>query len=191
MAKKAEARKKLSGREFNKLACGGRKPGAPKTFESGQMFLNLFEEFLLMVKAFGFSEMPTRANFIFWLKTSKGIPCDYSKIDLTINEYYPSIKRIYLQMLEDALSEGAALDKYKPNMIIFCLKNWCGWTDKQETALSNKDDKAFRIELDAQLSDWSKQQIEVFKAFIDRHSKEVTVMGLLLKLSCVVDSTES
>ena len=153
MARKKEL-KKLSGREMKRLACGGRSAGAPRTFKSGQEFLELFEEFLLVVKAFGFAQMPTRANFIYWLATSKCIKCDYHTVRLTLNQYYPEIKSIYLEMLEDALAEGAALDKYKPNMIIFCLKNWCGWADKQE--IGNKDNQAFRIELDGKLSDWSR-----------------------------------
>lgn len=151
---KAEAKKKLSYREQAKLACGGRKPGKPRTFQSGEEFLKLFSEFLLNIKAFGYVEMPTKSNFILWLHYNKGIRCDYWVINDTLNEYYPESKKIYLQMLEDTLSEGAALDKYKQVMIIFCLKNWCGWTDKQE--LAGKDNQPIKIQLDGQLSDWSK-----------------------------------
>lgn len=155
MAKKAEAKKKLSGQKMNKIVCGGRSAGQPRAFATGDEFMGLFSEFLLYVRSTNYEIMPTRSMFLWWLKEYKKKKIDFRTVYLTINEYYPEIKRFYDEMVAEALVEGSAKDQYKQNIVIFALKNWCGWSDKQE--IGNKDGQAFRIELDGKLSDWSKQ----------------------------------
>lgn len=154
--KKAEDLPKLSGRELKRLQSKKGCSGAPRTFKSGEEFISLFEEFLLFVKAINYEILPTRGNFIWYLKEYKYFQCDYRTVYLTINQYYPEIKKIYIQMLEDVLSEGAALRHYNQIMTIFCLKNWCGWSDKNEQMIGSAGDKPLRIELVGDLDRFSK-----------------------------------
>ena len=155
MARKKEE-KKLSGREMKRLACGGRSSGQPRTFQSEDELLKLYEEFILFVQSSDYTVAPTRNMFKWWLEHYKKIKCDFKTIYLSINQYYPEMKKYQQELIADTIVEGCLKGQYQPTMSIFTLKNVAGWTDKQETALSNKDDKAFRIELDAQLSDWAK-----------------------------------
>ncbi len=46
---------------------------------------------------------------------------------------YPESFVTINNMLADILVEGVALKYWQSGMIIFSMKNWCGWTDKRDT----------------------------------------------------------
>ena len=55
-------------------------------------------------------------------------------------------------MRADVIATGAMIGRYNASSAIFGLKNWCGWTDKQE--VGNLDGKPFRQSIDlTELSD--------------------------------------
>jgi len=110
--------------------------GQPKTFKSGEELIKLFESFCKDIKENGYAELPTQTAFTWYLKEHFKAT-DRKTIYSSLNRYFPDIKKEFEQLQADTLITGAAKGKYKEASIIFALKNWCKWTDKQEIESRN------------------------------------------------------
>ena len=53
-------------------------------------------------------------------------------------QLYPESFVSVNNMLADILVEGVALKYWQSGMIIFSMKNWCGWSDKREVFNTNE-----------------------------------------------------
>jgi hypothetical protein len=110
--------------------------GQPKTFESGEELIRLFTDFCKDIKDNDYDEVPTRTAFASYLGEHFK-PTDKRTVYNALNEYFPHVKNDFLEILSDTLVAGAAKGKYKEAIVIFALKNWCKWTDKQENVNTN------------------------------------------------------
>lgn len=108
------------------------KRGRPKRFGSAKLLIDLFASFCEEIIESGFSVTPTQTEFCRWLQHNYE-QTDRRTIYNALNNYFPTVKRDFEQMQSDVIAEGAMLGKYQPTMSIFALKNWCKWTDRQET----------------------------------------------------------
>jgi len=106
--------------------------GRPRAFKTEKDVIDAFRKFCDHIRADGFVETPTKLNFSTWM----GI--DISTVFRTLNLYCNAIKKDYDAILSEVLTEGAMTGKYQPTMTIFCLKNWCDWTDRQEQKIDMK-----------------------------------------------------
>jgi len=113
--------------------------GRPRAFKSEEEVIKAFREFCSHIREDGFKEAPTKLNFSAWTNV------DMHTLYLTLNRYYPTIKKEYESLLAEVLTEGAMTGAYQSTMTIFCLKNWCDWTDKQEQKI-DMSAKVQRIE---------------------------------------------
>lgn len=111
--------------------------GHPRKFENGDDMLELYKEFCEEIVVNGYVVAPTQTEFEKWLG-NRIDGCDRKTIYHTMNNYYPNIKREFDKIRADVVAQGTMLGKYQPSMSIFALKNWCGWTDKQEIQSDGK-----------------------------------------------------
>ena len=117
--------------------------GKPKKWKSGSELLQSWEEYCTYIVENNFLVVPTFTDFANWLE-KRGGAVDRRTIYLSTNQYYPEVKNDIDKMRADVMVQGAAMGKYpSTTMCIFALKNWCGWTDKQET----KSDNNTKIEI--------------------------------------------
>jgi len=110
--------------------------GQPKTFESGEQLIELFEAFCEDIKANDYEELPTQTAFTRYLREHFKTT-DRRTIYNALNKYFPNIKKEFEQLQSDIMAQGAAKGKYREAITIFALKNWCKWTDKQEIEAKN------------------------------------------------------
>ena len=108
-----------------------RNRGQPKKFECGEDMLDLYREFCADIIANDYNDVPTLTSFAMWLG-GKIDGCDRRTLYNTINKYFPDIKMEFESIRADVVARGTMLGRYQPSMSIFALKNWCGWTDKQD-----------------------------------------------------------
>lgn len=121
------------------------KRGHPRKFKSGEQLIELFRAFCrYVVEEREYGIIPSQTNFCEWLEGNFEA-VDRKTIYLSLEHYYPTVKRDYYAMVADVLAQGAMTGHYQPTMTIFTLKNWCDWKDKQEVDLGNKDGKPFAI----------------------------------------------
>lgn len=104
----------------------GKGGGHPRAFNTPDDLLDSFDDFLSYVRLTDFGIYPTKANFARYMQI------DAKTVYNTVEKYFPEIKKRYIDMLSDCLTEGASVGKYDKTMTIFCLKNWCNWADKAE-----------------------------------------------------------
>lgn len=125
--------------------------GQPKRFESGEELIALWTEYCDEIAAQGYVGVPTQTDFSRWLRRTAS-DADRRTIYTSLNKYFPAIKKEFERIRADTVATGTMLGRYQPSMSIFALKNWCGWTDKQE--VGNLDGKPFRQSIDmTELSD--------------------------------------
>ena len=105
--------------------------GHPRTFKSGEELIALYREFCDEVKSEDYKVVPTKTEFEWWLKNKKGFG-DRKTVYWSLERYYPEFKKEFDEIRADVVSQGTMLGKYQPSMSIFALKNWCGWSDKQD-----------------------------------------------------------
>ncbi len=110
----------------NPGAGSGKGGGQPRAFKSPEDLIDSFYDFIEHIRMNEYSIYPTKSNFARYLQISA------RTVYNTVDRYFPEIKKTYIDMLSDCLTEGASLGKYEKGMTIFCLKNWCNWADKQE-----------------------------------------------------------
>lgn len=121
--------------------------GQPRKFDSGEDMLVLYREFCDEIVANDYNDVPTLTSFEVWLR--KRIDgCDRKTLYHTINNYYPNVKRDFELIRADVVARGTMQGKYQPSMSIFALKNWCGWTDKQEVQADSKIEVTLAGDLD-------------------------------------------
>jgi AraC-like DNA-binding protein len=59
--------------------------------------------------------------------------------DMTFGEYRElKMEKVKFTLQQTAIQMGLAKDR---TLLIFCLKNFCGWTDKHEAEVTNKEIK--------------------------------------------------
>ena len=125
--------------------------GHPKTYQSGEELIELWTEYCDEIAEQGYIQAPTQTDFCRWLKRRE-TPADAKTIYTTLNKYFPNIKAEFEKIRADTIAAGAMLGHYQQSITIFALKNWAGWTDKQE--VGNLDGKPFRQSIDlTELSD--------------------------------------
>lgn len=117
---------KTHGKAQNPGAGQGQGGGQPRAFNTPDDLLDSFDDFLNYVRLTDFEVYPTKANF------SRYMEIDAKTVYNTVEKYFPEIKKRYIDMLSDCLTEGASIGKYDKTMTIFCLKNWCNWADKTD-----------------------------------------------------------
>lgn len=148
----------ISGGEKEREQQGGERvgrkrehAGQPKRFESGEELIALWTEYCDEIAAQGYVGVPTQTDFSRWLRRTAS-DADRRTIYTSLNKYFPAIKKEFERIRADTVATGTMLGRYQPSMSIFALKNWCGWTDKQE--VGNLDGKPFRQSIDmTELSD--------------------------------------
>ena len=117
--------------------------GKPKRWKNENEFLQDWNAYCNYIVENDFCVVPTMTDFAMWLEKN-GFGADRRTIYNAIHEYFPGVKNKIENMRSDLVVQGAALGKYPSTaMCIFALKNWCGWTDKQET----KSDNNTKIEI--------------------------------------------
>jgi len=105
--------------------------GKPRSFSSAEAIAKAYTDFCNDIKA-KFDEgkpcqIPSKSNFAEWTG------CDRRTVYLTMEKYYPAIKKQINDIMAETLVEGVSRGIWQPTIIIFALKNWCGWADKVET----------------------------------------------------------
>lgn len=126
--------------------------GQPKKFKNGDDLIDLFEEFCDEVKMNPESiYIPSETDFCLWLRREKNFECDRRTIYNSLKKYFPAVKKDFEDIRANALVNGAMRGRYQPTMTIFALKNWCGWTDKQE----EKTDTSVEVKMDKQTKEYS------------------------------------
>ena len=98
-------------------------------FKTEEQWLTEWEIFFEMVQSNGFKTFPTKKNF------ARNGGYSYSSV-LDTFKRFPDSKEVIKGQLADVLAEGMANKAWNATGVIFCLKNWCGWADKNETALT-------------------------------------------------------
>lgn len=121
------------------------KAGHPKTYQSGEELITLWAEYCDEIAREGYVAAPTQTDFCRWLKRRE-TPADVKTIYTALNKYFPGCKSEFERIRADTITAGAMIGRYQQTMTIFALKNWCGWTDKQE--VGNLDGKPFRQSID-------------------------------------------
>ena len=119
--------------------------GHPKTYQSGEELIELWTEYCDEIEAEGYAAVPTQTDFCRWL-AKRETPADRKTIYTALNKYFPTIKSEFEKIRADTIAAGAMLGHYQQSITIFALKNWAGWTDKQE--VGNLDGKPFRQSID-------------------------------------------
>lgn len=127
------------------------KAGQPRKFECGEDMIGLYKEFCGEIVDNGFIDVPTQTSFERWL-ADKIDGCDRRTIYNTMNRYFPNIKKEFESIRADVVTQGTMMGKYQPSMSIFALKNWCGWSDRQEI----QSDGRIEISLAGELGEYSK-----------------------------------
>lgn len=141
---RGEARSVAKERKYGKA-------GHPKTYQSGEELIELWTAYCDEIAEQGYVQAPTQTDFTRWL-ARRETPADRKTIYTALNRYFPGIKSEFERIRSDTITAGAMLGHYQQTMTIFALKNWCGWTDKQE--VGNLDGKPFRQAIDlTELSD--------------------------------------
>ena len=108
---------------------------------------NFFEEILNYFDSIYYEQdeedsRPETATFYgFYRYMHDKTGCSYRTIRRCFDEYWTDIKKDFEEIRADLLVRGAAKGKYNPTIVIFALKNWCKWTDKQEVTTANIDDQ--------------------------------------------------
>lgn len=128
--------------------------GQPKKISNEEQMIALWKEFCDDIIEEGFATIPSQTAFCRWLKKN------YSSIDRktiynTLNKYFPDIKKEFEQIQSDVITEGGMLGKYQPTMSIFALKNWCKWTDKQETTTISSINSEVRAEVNSLVEEFN------------------------------------
>ena len=85
------------------------------------------------------ADLPSRYGFFIFVNRFKKV--SFNTIRRCFDEYWADVKKEFEDIRADLLARGAALGKYNPTIVIFALKNWCKWTDKQEVTTANIDDQ--------------------------------------------------
>lgn len=105
--------------------------GRPKTFESDDEIIKLYCQFCDEVEKGGYDKLPTMSAFAKWLQEN-GFSADRRTVYRTLNVYNPGAKDEVNAIFADFCITGAALSKYQASSIIFGLKNWVRWSDRQD-----------------------------------------------------------
>lgn len=130
--------------------------GQPKKFRTGKELIKLFSDFCDSISDNEYATVPTQTDFCRWLSRNY-TECDRKTIYNSLNKYFPVIKKEFEQLQSDTIAAGSMLGKYQAAMSIFALKNWCKWSDKQETDVSSVDDNT-RQEVNRLVSAVRKQE---------------------------------
>lgn len=127
--------------------------GKPKAFDTPEDLIDSFTGFIEYVRLNDYGIYPTKANFARYMQITP------RTVYNTVDRYFPEIKKTYIDMLSDCLTEGASVGKYDKTMTIFCLKNWCNWADKAENV---------NTEIKPTLTDKATAD-KLIKEYADRH----------------------
>lgn len=111
---------------------GNNTVGHPKIWKTAEELASDGHKFTTEIKENGFVGFPSLSNFADW----KG--CDRRSVYNALHEYFPNIKKQFMDDISDCLAQGAAVGRYQPTITIFTLKNWCDWADKQEQKIEAK-----------------------------------------------------
>ena len=94
--------------------------------------ISRYTEFCEDIKQSGFRTAPTGTAFAAWLMARSDGTLDRRAVNRVIRRYASAAKAELDTILSDTVAEGMLLGKYPLTAAVFCLKNWCGWADKQE-----------------------------------------------------------
>ena len=99
---------------------------------SKQDLISRYTEFCEDIKQTGFRTVPTGTAFAAWLMAKAEGALDRRAVSRILRRYEPAAKAELDIIRSDTVAEGMLLGKYPLTAAVFCLKNWCGWADKQE-----------------------------------------------------------
>lgn len=107
------------------------------------------------------ADLPSRYGFFIFVNRFKKV--SFNTIRRCFDEYWADVKKEFEEIRADLLARGAALGKYNPTIVIFALKNWCKWTDKQEVTQETKlavSDNFLDALSDSAAEDWESDEDE-------------------------------
>lgn len=130
-AAEAAAYKEHRGEKFsgnNGKSGRGRGTGAgnPRVFKSGDELIDAQIAYCKHIRDINYIEYPTKNGLAEYLQI------DPKTIWLTIERYYPGIRRQWQENIEQTLINGVNAGVYNVTMTKYILANWCGWSDRRE-----------------------------------------------------------
>lgn len=123
---------KFSGNNGAKGRGRGTGAGNPRVFKSGGELIDAQLRYLRYVRDTGYTEYPTKNGL------SEYLHIDPKTIWLTIERYYPDIKKQWQENIEQTLINGVNAGVYNVTMTKYILANWCGWSDRRENITTDK-----------------------------------------------------
>lgn len=100
--------------------------GNPRAFQSGDELIDAQIAYCRHIRDINYIEYPTKNGLAEFLKI------DPKTIWLTIERYYPGIRRQWQENIEQTLINGVNAGVYNVTMTKYILANWCGWSDRRE-----------------------------------------------------------
>ncbi|AYH41615.1 hypothetical protein A5N82_13330 [Christensenella minuta] len=95
----------------------------------------------------GDAETPTLFGFWRWLDERK--QCSFHTVRRCFDEYWADMKKEFNELRADLLVNGGAKGVYNVTMVIFALKNWCGWKDRKEQSVEVSGNMSLESKLKA------------------------------------------
>lgn len=106
--------------------------GNPRVFKSGDELIDAQIAYCKHIRDINYIEYPTKNGLAEYLQI------DPKTIWLTIERYYPGIKRQWQENIEQTLINGVNAGVYNVPMTKYILANWCGWSDRRENVTTEK-----------------------------------------------------
>lgn len=131
-AYKTKRGESFSGNNGAKGRGRGTGAGNPRVFKSGDELIDAQIAYCKHIRDINYIEYPTKNGLAEYLQI------DPKTIWLTIERYYPGIKRQWQENIEQTLINGVNAGVYNVPMTKYILANWCGWSDRRENVTTEK-----------------------------------------------------
>ncbi len=154
-AYKTKRGESFSGNNGAKGRGRGTGKGNPRVFKSGDELIDAQIAYCKHIRDINYIEYPTKNGLAEYLQI------DPKTIWLTIERYYPGIKRQWQENIEQTLINGVNAGVYNVTMTKYILANWCGWSDRRENVTTEGKPKiASKAELKEAITAYLQAPIE-------------------------------